>query len=118
MSTLKLGFAKRSISPPLGVDLAGYCQKPERTVQSVLDEMFARAIVFDDGERKASLVSADTILIGNSNIGIIRDRIQTETGIPAEAIMIAATHSHSAPTCVYIRQWGEMSPAYVELVHN
>jgi len=118
MSTFKLGFAKRTINPPLGTGLAGYCLKPERTVQSVLDEMFARAIVFDDGERKAALVSADTILIGNANVEIIRNRIHTETGISPEAIMIAATHSHSAPTCVYIRQWGELSAAYVEIVHN
>jgi hypothetical protein len=118
MSTLKLGFAKKSINPPVGVGLAGYCLKPDRTVQSILDEMFARAVVFDDGEHKAALVSADTIFFGNANAAMIRARIQSETGIPSESIMLTATHSHSAPTTAFLRHWGETNPAYVDLVHN
>lgn len=118
MSTLKLGCAKRSISPPLGVGLAGYCLKPERTVQSILDELFAHAMVFDDGSRKAVLVAADAILIANDGIDILRRRIQTETGIAPEAIMISVTHTHSAPTAAFLRNWGELSPAYVERLHN
>lgn len=118
MSILKIGFAKRSIAPPIGTGLAGYCFKPERTVQSVLDEMCSRAIVFDDGERKAALVSADTCLIANDGINSMRRRIQEDTGIPADAVLIAATHSHSAPTAAYLRHWGALSPAYADLLHN
>jgi len=114
MGALKAGFAKALINPPLdgSVALAGYGMQPERTAQAVLDDLCVRVLALDDGYRKAVLVSVDTILISASLALNIRKRIEKEAGLPAGAILISATHTHSAPATDFLRHWGALSPAY------
>lgn len=116
MGKLAAGFGRRNVTPAMGVALAGYGLRPDRTVQAVLDELFARAVVIDDGARKVALVSVDICLLSNTFVNFVRARIHRETGIAPDAILIAATHSHSTPTTQFIRQWGELNPAYINTV--
>ncbi len=115
---LKLGLATRKVTPEMGVALAGYGLKPERTVQSVMDDLFARAIVFDDGSRKVALASVDVCLVSAALVQNIRARVQAEAGIAPDAVMISATHSHSTPTALFLRNWGTMNAAFIGMLER
>ncbi|MCK6473806.1 MAG: neutral/alkaline non-lysosomal ceramidase N-terminal domain-containing protein [Planctomycetes bacterium] len=113
MGDWKAGFAKRDVTPHDGVPLGGYGLQPERTAAGVLDPLFARAIVFDDGTHRAAVVSVDIMSIDDLRARDVRQRIEAATGIPQDAVWIACTHSHSTPTASWRRQWGAIEPAYV-----
>ena len=56
---LKAGFARIDITPPLGIELVGYYEK--RVSDGIIDPLFATAVAFDNGEKKAIVMSVDVI---------------------------------------------------------
>ena len=56
---LRLGTAAVKITPPLGTPMAGYYSGGQ--LQGVLDDIYAKAVVFDDGKTKAAMVACDLI---------------------------------------------------------
>ena len=44
---MKIGYASVDITPELGVELSGYGWFPERKAEGVLDNLYARAVVFE-----------------------------------------------------------------------
>ena len=56
---LRLGTAAVKITPPLGTPMAGYYL--QRGSQGVLDDLYAKAVVLDDGKTMAALVACDLI---------------------------------------------------------
>ena len=55
MSKVRAGFARVCITPPLGTAMSGYFTP--RYASGVHDELYASAAAFDDGERRAVIVS-------------------------------------------------------------
>ncbi|MBI5769361.1 MAG: hypothetical protein HZA93_16325 [Verrucomicrobia bacterium] len=98
---VKLGTAAVPINPPLGIGLAGYYH--ERGHEGVLDDLFAKAIVLDDGTTRAAIVVCDLISMPKWIVTEARQLVEARTGIPGAHVMIAATHTHTAP--VLFREW-------------
>lgn len=94
-----LGTACATINPPLGLPLVGYPTPRPNT--GVAMDLCVRAAVFGAGERhapEAALVVIDTIGVGAELVRAIRERAAAALpGLAAEAVMVAATHTHSAP---------------------
>ncbi|MCK4965474.1 hypothetical protein KAS50_00505, partial [bacterium] len=57
-NTLSAGTAKINITPLTPIPMSGYGGRKD-PYKGVHDELFARVIVFSDGERKAAILSAD-----------------------------------------------------------
>ena len=92
---LKGGCAKVNITPPLGISLIGSYGKPS---DDVLDELYAKALVLDDGTNTVAIVSADLLYTPLEEItGPVRKIIAEKTGIPKQNILVCATHTHSGP---------------------
>ena len=94
-SQFKAGTAKTDITPPMGFSMAGYYT--ERLASSVHDELYAKALVLDDGKNKLVLVICDNIRPYPEAYKKARKSIQNELGIPPENIIICATHTHTGP---------------------
>ncbi len=92
---LKAGFARLDITPPLGTCLAGYFYK--RPADDILDPLYVSAIAFDDGEKKAVILSIDNLGINQDILFEIRDSIAEACGTVREAVYITCTHTHLAP---------------------
>lgn len=93
-SKIKAGFAERDITPGIGMEQpGGYGKSYHRTFH---DACKVRVAVFDDGKRKVALVGLDTLVIPRQVVLDARARIEKETGIPGDAVMIGASHSHSS----------------------
>ncbi len=89
---LRAGAAKLDITPK---DLTGIVSVWAKPFESVHDPIYARALVVDNGAASVAIVSVDLVEIGNTLA--LRLRIERETGIKADHIIIAASHDHNAP---------------------
>jgi len=94
-TVLKGGCGKVNITPPLGIPLIGSYGKPS---DDVLDELYAKALVLDDGNNTLVIISCDLLYTPLEEIaGPVRRIITEKTGIPEQNILICATHTHSGP---------------------
>jgi hypothetical protein len=94
-AVLKGGCAKVNITPPLGIPLIGSYGKPS---DDVLDELYAKAMVLNDGNNTIAIVSADLLYTPLEEItNPAREIIKEKLGIPEQNVLICATHTHSGP---------------------
>ncbi len=85
-----------NVTPPLGLPLSGLIgQRGPAT--SIHDELHARCLVLDDGETRVALVVVDNTAISREIFDQAKQRVQAAIGFPADRILAAATHTHSAP---------------------
>lgn len=103
-SNLKAGVAKVDITPAnvAGMTVIGH----RRAVTGVRDPLRAGVLVLDDGTTRAAIITLDTIGAWDDMVRAARTKIETETGIPAVNIMIAASHNHSGPGYKEHPEWG------------
>ncbi len=95
MSTLKVGFARLCINPPLGEPVSGYYEP--RFTKGVLDDLYVTAIAFDDGEKKAVIMNLDLIMMDAAQCTEHRKVIAERTGLDFESIYITFSHTHTGP---------------------
>ncbi len=99
-TSLRAGIAKVNITPPVGCYLQGYTRgKPS---VGIYDELLAKAIVFDDGETKAAVVTTDLIGFEYASIKAIREKVENTTDIPGKNVLISASHTHAGPAIMYL----------------
>src|SRR5271167_2348691 len=92
---LESAAALVDITPPLGYRMAGYFA--ERLNTATHDPLFAKALVFRQGDRTAALVFCDLVGVPRAVASRARERASAATGIPVANIAVAATHSHTGP---------------------
>jgi len=95
MNSLKAGFARVNVTPPMGIQIAGYFV--ERIADGVLDDLEANALAVEAGGKKAVLIVVDHCGLVKEYLDPYRDAIQKATGLEREAIMISVTHTHTGP---------------------
>jgi neutral ceramidase len=110
---LQAGFGVREITPPLGVALCGYGFYLERRMTDVLDPLYARCLLLDDGKVRVALVSCDLIGFAIAEADAIRRAIAETCGTGVERVMLACTHTHSGPATIALTGLGEPDPGYL-----
>jgi hypothetical protein len=86
---LRAGAAKVDVTPAEAALPKSY--------RGILDHLFARAIVVDDGATRAAMVTVDAGAIPNELWSNLSARAERELGIPKTQFLLTATHTHSAP---------------------
>jgi len=92
---MKTGFARVCINPPYGAPICGYYE--ERLTKGILDDLFARAVAFDDGEKKAVVIALDLCVLGQKYYDAFKTAVNEATGIDKDAIFINLSHTHTGP---------------------
>lgn len=108
-STLRAGAARIDITP---AQAAGLKNVWGNEFKGVHDHIYIRALVIDNGATSAALIDVDTS--STADTLSLRQRMQKEFNIPAQNIMITATHGHNAPvfgigSAIQDRQLGAQS---------
>jgi len=93
-ASMLAGFAEADITPEIGMEQPGGYGKVFH--RSVHDPCKARVAVFDDGRKAVALVGLDALIVPRALVLAARKRIQAQCGIPGDAVLINASHSHSS----------------------
>ena len=95
-TNLRAGVAKVDITPPIGIPLGGYKGR-NGLATGIHDPLHAVILVFDDGEKRAAIISLDIIQLYYQVADSIRNAIEKTIGIQGDYIIINASHTHSSP---------------------
>ena len=69
--------------------------KLPKNIEGIHDRLYSRAIVIDNGETSAALVTVDTGMLFEQLWKNLTQKIEKELGIPAQNILLTPTHTHS-----------------------
>jgi hypothetical protein len=87
-SAFRVGAAKVDVTPAEHeLPANGY---------GVLDRLYARAIVLDNGSSTAALITVDAGAIPDPVWQAVSGQLEQELGIPPAHVLLTATHTHSA----------------------
>ncbi|MDR1454219.1 MAG: neutral/alkaline non-lysosomal ceramidase N-terminal domain-containing protein [Tannerella sp.] len=89
MTAFRAGAAKVDMTPAADALPQGFSR--------IVDNLFCRAIVIENGETGAALISVDWGMVSNDTHDKWTRQIEETTGIPAKNIFISPSHTHAAP---------------------
>ncbi|MEW6358693.1 MAG: neutral/alkaline non-lysosomal ceramidase N-terminal domain-containing protein [Planctomycetota bacterium] len=113
---MKIGFAKVDITPRVGVELCGFGAFRLRRSIGVRDRLWAKAMAVEHEGVRAVIVSCDLIGVPLSMTADVRRLVREGVGMPADAVMVHCTHTHSGPGMGTYIGWGEADAPYLELL--
>ena len=93
---LQVGFGMSDITPDFSVPLAGYGNTHLRMSTGVKDKIYISCIAATEGEDTVLLFSHDLIRTDGTWLENLRTKIESELGIPADRVLVSATHTHSS----------------------
>ncbi|MBM4000850.1 MAG: hypothetical protein FJ297_15145 [Planctomycetes bacterium] len=71
-----------------------------RTAEKIKTPVEARALVLDDGAERLAIVVVDSCMMPRPLLDEAKQLAAERTGIPADRMLMSATHTHSAPSCM------------------
>jgi len=102
---LRMGRASVDITPPPGMPMGGYFSVRLNT--GTHDPLYAKAIVLEEGGVETAIVGCDLESLPRIFVDAARRIIGETTHVPADHVMISATHSHTGP---------EMNHVFLDLI--
>ncbi len=96
---LLAGAAAVDITPATSLHLFGY-PHVARNSTGVHDPLYSSALYLKSGGEQQLFIGNDVIFVPKDLAGRARNRLASLTGIPASAICLTATHTHSGPDTV------------------
>lgn len=84
------------ITPPIGTPLDGYGARKGYSTD-VHDPLFATLLFLKTGDRGAALVTFDLLAVTLGFTSRLRKILSPVLGIPEEAVLVCAIHTHSGP---------------------
>ncbi len=114
--TVKVGWAKVNLEPPYPTPIAIDAHR-NGPYEYILDSIYARAFVFDNGISKAAFVTVDMLIFPPAVTAVLNDSL-AGTGFSLGNVYLSATHTHSsigawAPGFVGGMFGGKYDPAIV-----
>jgi neutral ceramidase len=88
-SSFRVGAAKVDVTPSNSALPRNYL--------GVLDRLYARAIVLDNGAARAALITVDAGGLSDAIWESVTRQVETELRIPSANVLLTATHTHSVP---------------------
>ena len=95
---MKIGFARRDITPPLGLELSGYAGY--RPNAGVHDPLYCKVLLLEQHGTRSCLIGLDLMCADESLWGAVADAV-IHLGIEKENLVVYAIHSHAAPAGVF-----------------
>jgi hypothetical protein len=92
---MRAGVAEINITPAPGLPRAG--MPNPQPGQGTAWPLMARVFIFEDGARRIAIVTLDLLFLTTSTVAEYRAALVSGTGLAAENILIACSHTHWGP---------------------
>ncbi len=110
---MKCGTSQVCITPPVGVELAGYAARVQPSV-GLYDDLYVRGLFLEQQDEKLLWLHADLIGFDREWVQALRRKLAQELGLRQRQILCSATHTHSGPTTVTtLRETGVADADYL-----
>jgi len=114
---MRLGASQEIITPFDTVELAGYVLR-EQPSEGVLDDLYARALFFQEGDARLLWIHADLIGFSRPWTLALRQALAEELGLGVHEILLTATHTHAGPATLPLRGCGQMDEQYMAFLEE
>jgi hypothetical protein len=104
---LSVGYAKVNLTPLQRTATAGYSKRKGKRFPAVLDSIWVRALVVDNGSKKIAIVSADLLIIPPTVTRLLEEKL-SKIGFSLNNTYLGATHTHNS-----IGNWGEGATRFI-----
>lgn len=102
---MRAGVAVRDVTPPLGVAMSGFVARTSPAT-GVHDPLLVHALVVED----TALVTVDVVGLHEDDCARIRDRC----ALPADRVVVHATHTHGGPASMLGRLGGPVDETWLD----
>lgn len=111
----RVGMSQVDITPQqLPVSMLGsFTDRPAKTVH---DPLYVRTLMLDDGNLRVAIVVCDLCAVPRELFDEAKQRAAQTTGIPPRQMLMAATHTHTAPAVVDLLDAVPVDPGYTKLL--
>ena len=107
---IEAGFSRVVINPPMGIEVAGYFI--HRAADGILDDLEINTLAVKKDDKTVLLMTFDTESLRKGFVNEFKATITAETGIPAEAIFVHATHTHTGGRLGFNDVWSDAEAEY------
>ena len=83
-NNLQVGYARAVVTPPMGIQIAGYYK--ERIADGVLDYLYVLATSIKSNDKTVLFMSIDHCGLQMAYVERFKKAVTERTGVPAEAI--------------------------------
>lgn len=111
---LLAGFGRAAITPRTGVPLAGFGPYLNRNSTRIHCPLQARCMVLTRDDRNLAILSLELCGLSRGLDDVLRARIERDTGLARNDLLIACTHTHSGPQTAGHIGWGHADDLYRE----
>ena len=93
---LKVGVARIKITPEGPIWMSGYASR-DKPSQGVVQELWAKALAFDDGRGRVVIVTTDLIGLPRSVSDAVAAQVQKQHGLERGRLLLNSSHTHTGP---------------------
>jgi neutral ceramidase len=116
MEKISAGVGRVTITPPVGIYLIGMERYDDS--HGLRDDLYATALALSDGNTETVLVSLDVLSVHPELVRRVAELVEAQMHIPAQNLLLCATHCHSGPATYAYPDSPLLNIAYVDnLVH-
>ena len=93
---LKAGMSRVDITPPQGLELAGYPHYP-RNNTGFHDPLYAACMYLNNDGVEVAMITLDLLFFSKKHVKTVRSLVEAKCGIPGGNVMVSCSHTHSGP---------------------
>ena len=110
---MKAGVAQLEITPPPGGELSGFALRVQPAT-GVLDPLYVRALHLREGAERLLWLHCDLIGLNENTVARFRRWARQTLGLGGPQVLLTATHTHSGPATIALRDAGAMDARYLD----
>jgi hypothetical protein len=116
MEKIQAGVGRVTITPPVGIYLIGMERYDDS--HGLQDDLYATALALSDGNTETVLISLDVLSVHPELVRRVSQLVEEQLHIPAQNILLCATHCHSGPATYAYPDSPLLNIAYVDNLVN
>jgi len=94
---MPFGVSRELITPPIKTHMGGYASLHGQYFVGIHDDLYAKALLLDDGRDKALLVTCDLLFHDFDLTEHLADYVEERYSVPRSNLVLSYTHTHAGP---------------------